>query len=651
MKGYQDKKLLSINNKGMVINMKIKFVGQLEDVYTGVRIFEETLGYEIADDGLCVEIQKNYDNKLIVSGKQNQYIISYHKKADFFRCLAILMRYLREKTETFFVCQQRSLDAVGVWLDLSRGAVMNIATLKDFVKRMALMGLDSLYLYMEDIYQLKDYPYFGYMRGAYSEEELEEIDEFADSLGVEAIPAIQTLGHMEKTFRWRYTGDVQDNDSTLLVGAPETYSFIDKMLETISRCFRTRRINVGMDEAYGIGRGEYLSRNGYEDPYAIMSKHMDKIIELAQKYQLEPTMFSDMFFTLGSDGGTQYDAQCRLPENVSQMIPEGIKLMYWDYFIESEEKYDLMFRLHKQLNREIEFAGGVCSWGNVVGNHGKTFRTSTAALRACKKNGIKTVVLTMWGDDGRETSYYQALPIMQLYAEYCYADDVSAQQLSTMFETCTGYNIESFRVFDVDDYGNEEAMKRIDDIWQPVMVSKQVFYQDILLGLFDENYKDIDLEKRYADILCMFDTISIPSDLSYLFTYQRKLLEILQKKSKLSLKIYNAYHGQQADALRKLSADVGELKQQIGELCELFEKLWLKENKAFGLETIDLRFGGIAARLNYAQKRINSYLAGEISQIEELETERLIYNNLVVNHNEKLVYEDRFQRIATVQII
>lgn len=57
-------------------------------------------------------------------------------------------------------------------------------------------------LYTEDTYEVNDEPYFGYVRGRYTKEEMKELDAFAGSLGISLIPCIQTLAHLKATFRW-----------------------------------------------------------------------------------------------------------------------------------------------------------------------------------------------------------------------------------------------------------------------------------------------------------------------------------------------------------------------------------------------------------------------------------------------------------------
>jgi ADP-ribosylglycohydrolase len=64
------------------------------------------------------------------------------------------------------------------------------------------MGYNTLMLYTEDTFEIEDEPYFGYMRGRYTKEELSEIDAFAASLGIEVIPCMQTLAHLPAALRW-----------------------------------------------------------------------------------------------------------------------------------------------------------------------------------------------------------------------------------------------------------------------------------------------------------------------------------------------------------------------------------------------------------------------------------------------------------------
>ena len=49
-------------------------------------------------------------------------------------------------------------------------------------------------------------------------------------------------------------------------------------------------------------------------------------------------------------------------------------------------------------------------------------------------------------------------------------------------------------------------------------------------------------------------------------------------------------------------------------------------NKPFGWEVLDIRYGGVLARIDSSIERITDYLDGRINKIEELEQERLYFD-------------------------
>ena len=95
-------------------------------------------------------------------------------------------------------------DTFGVMIDLSRNAVMSLEGWRKLLPLLKKMRYDTVFLYMEDTYEVEGEPYFGYMRGRYSVEEMRELDELGASYGIEMIPCIQTLAHLDTLMHWRY---------------------------------------------------------------------------------------------------------------------------------------------------------------------------------------------------------------------------------------------------------------------------------------------------------------------------------------------------------------------------------------------------------------------------------------------------------------
>ena len=110
----------------------------------------------------------------------------------------------------------------GVMLDMSRSGIMKVSEVKKYASIIQKMGYNMLQLYMEDVYEVDNEPYFGYLRGKYSKKELKEIVSYCNEIGMEVVPCIQTLAHLENVLRWKPYRDIIDFGNILLVGEEKT---------------------------------------------------------------------------------------------------------------------------------------------------------------------------------------------------------------------------------------------------------------------------------------------------------------------------------------------------------------------------------------------------------------------------------------------
>ena len=183
-------------------------------------------------------------------------------------------------------------------IDCSRNGVMKPEKVKEFALLIINMGYNALMLYTEDTYEVENEPYFGYMRGRYTIAEMQEMDAYCCSIGIELIPCIQVLAHLGHIPRWEEYWSHMDSQDVLLVGDERNYRLIENMLATLSKCFTSRKIHIGMDEAFYLGTGRYLQQNGYRDRLQIFVEHLNRVKQLTDQYGFQPMMWSDMFFRL-----------------------------------------------------------------------------------------------------------------------------------------------------------------------------------------------------------------------------------------------------------------------------------------------------------------------------------------------------------------
>jgi len=173
---------------------------------------------------------------------------------------------------------------LGVMVDCSRNAVMSVEAAKRFIDALKKMGYNMLMLYTEDTYEIDGQAKFGYMRGRLTKEELKEINRYGEEKGVELIPCIQTLAHLNQIFRWNEYKQIRDCDDILLAEDERTYALIEDMFSTLRECFGTDVVHIGMDEAHSVGKGKYKDIHGECDRFGILERHLDRVCGIAKKH-------------------------------------------------------------------------------------------------------------------------------------------------------------------------------------------------------------------------------------------------------------------------------------------------------------------------------------------------------------------------------
>ncbi len=519
-------------------------------------------------------------------------------------------------------------------LDMSRNAVMNMDNLKDYLRTVAKMGYNCLFLYTEDTYEIEGEPYFGYLRGRYTREEMCELDSFADSLGIEVIPCIQTLAHLTAISKWQqYSMDTPD---ILMVDDESTYELIDKMFSSLSECFRTRRLHVGMDEAHMLGRGKHLDKYGYETVDVLMKRHLSRICEIAQKHGYEIMIWSDMYFRPWN-GGEYFIGKKTVPEEYVRALPENVIPVYWDYYSEDYSNYDSMFYNHRQLSDKTWFAGGAWTWGGFAPHNSYSQRYTPPAIKAAGEYGVKNIFITMWGDNGSECSKYSVLPTLFFIAEHVRGNADTAL-IKKRFKECLGLDFDFFMLLDKP---NEIAVPEKDDF--PICPSKYMLYSDPFVGFLDSTVRlgEGRKYKEYAEAIA--EARESAGELGYLFDTLSRLCLVLSDKYELGVRTRAAYQsGDKAELLRLANEEYCRIEKNLEGFIEAFERQWLRENKPFGLEVQHQRLGGVLLRVGACRRRLLDYLEGRIDSIPEL-----CENILTFRKDGESIYYNDHARSAT----
>lgn len=575
-----------------------------EKFRTGLRELKDDYGFAL-DGGIGLTAQTGEPG---ITQTSDGFTITYKKDCEFYREFVKLLNGRQSCREA---CAFKSL---GVMLDCSRNAVLKVSAVKKYVRLLACMGYDTLMLYTEDTYELDGEPYFGYLRGRYSKSELKEIDGYAKIFGVELVPCIQTLAHVNAITRWERFKPVIDCNDILLAGDARTYSLIENMCKTLSECFASRRVHIGMDEAHAVGLGKYLDEHGYTDRFEILYRHLNKVLEIAGKYGFVCTMWSDMFFRLANNGAYCAVGDGEKWRKVSETVPRNVVLMYWDYYGNGQARYEQMLDAHCKLGNRVAFAGGAWRWNGFAPANTMSVNRTALAFDACRKYGVEEALMTVWGDNGCECSAFSVLPALVFAAERAYGN----AEYKRAFANITGVSYDDFNAMELAD-----AVTAHKGEFYGSNISKMLLYNDLLCGIYDCAVKPEYAERLCANARAIKAAAKRCGRYATLLDTAAALTELNAQKCDFGLRARAAYKRGDRTELKALADKIPTLVKLTNKFYKAFKAQWNDENKPFGFEVQDVRIGGLIQRMLHCREILDDYVCGRVRSIAELEEDIL----------------------------
>lgn len=605
--------------------------------YELIEELKKTLPFTLSEDGFLVEV-KQLGVGIHVTKKDNVRYITIGEKSELGRAWYLMLR--NESLIEYDIKEQCSFHDLGVMLDCSRNAVMNLPTLFEYIRQLAIFGYHSLQLYTEDTIKIENEPYFGYMRGAYTKEEIKRIDTYCSKFGMELIPCIQTLAHINQITRYERYDEIIDVNDIFLVGNEKTYQLIEQIIATAAKYFTSRRINIGMDEAHMLGLGKFLDQHGYQNRFTIMVTHLKRVQEILHRYGFTAMMWSDMFFRLLANGEYYSLKEEQLKSDLLQHVPKDIDLIYWDYYSRDYHHYEQNIATHLKISDRIGFAAGAWKWTGFAPENSYSQAAGLQAMKACVEKGVKTFLVTCWGDNGAEASAFSVLPTLFYYAELAYQfKDISEKgftawkEYSDYFKLATGISWNEYMLLD----SPNEVFKETD--YTHSNACKFLLYNDVLIGTFD-SIVNSEITKAYEEKKTRLAAVAEANTrYSYLFQTLSSLCFLLEEKADLGVEIKEAYDKKDFVRLREIAeSKIPEVIKRLEQFQRDFRYQWHKENKSFGFEIQLIRLGGLKERLYYAKEQILLWTEGGIERIDELEVERLPFAYFEEDDGSKLNY-------------
>nr|MDO8084208.1 family 20 glycosylhydrolase [Candidatus Sigynarchaeum springense] len=224
------------------------------------------------------------------------------------------------------------LELRAVHVDLKR-QMHSLDYLKDYIRLLARFKINAIVWEWEDKFPYKRRPEIKHPL-AFNSQETTELVELCLAHGIEAIPLVQTYGHLEFVLKKDQYAHLKedrkasyDPDHTLDACAmqDETMRLIEDMIaDVVSYHHRSRYIHIGGDEVYTMGSCEkckaYINEHGNGD--AIVGKgklytmHMNRVIKIVKGFGKIPMLWHDYLL--------------KYPAYIDELDKDAV-VVYWMY--------------------------------------------------------------------------------------------------------------------------------------------------------------------------------------------------------------------------------------------------------------------------------------------------------------------------------
>ena len=299
------------------------------------------------------------------------------------------------------------LEVRGFMLDISRCKVPKLGELSRLVDMLALFKYNRLELYMEHTFAFEGHEIVWAGASPLSLAAVRKLGEICAVAGVELVPNMNGLGHMERWLRYpeyRYLaeseapfvdplGTVRKYPTTLYPDG-RALDFMDSLYAQLLPNFEGENFNIGGDEPWELGMGRSRARCEAEGgKYGVYIAHMLGLRERAAKYGKKVCFWADVLM--------------QSPE-YSELLPCDMTPILWGYYL--DHPYEEQCSYMKGLGRDFLVAPGTSTWNSFGSRWDCAFKNIQTACGCAKKHGARGMILTQWGDGGNHQPWCAMYP-------------------------------------------------------------------------------------------------------------------------------------------------------------------------------------------------------------------------------------------------
>ena len=212
----------------------------------------------------------------------------------------------------------------GYMLDISRGRMPKVETIKTMIDFLAALKYNEFQLYMEgDCFKYAAYPKETADFDCLTPEDIRELDQYCRERFIDLVPNQNSFGHMYTWLKkpdFHHLGLFEDENSTPSTLNPlldESFEFMCNLYESLLPHFSSQYVNIGLDEAYGLGRYQIEEDCQQKGKDVVFMEWLNKLNDhIKEKYGKTVMFWADMIYNY--------------PQSY-HMVPKDAVALEWGY--------------------------------------------------------------------------------------------------------------------------------------------------------------------------------------------------------------------------------------------------------------------------------------------------------------------------------
>lgn len=331
------------------------------------------------------------------SVKPREIYIDFSEASGAFYAMMTLRQLLMQCDSEIFCCHIKDFPGLklrGVLLDISRGKVPKLETLKAAADLLASVKINHLELYIEGF--SFGYPSFEELwreEGALTAEEFEAFGQYCRERFIELTPHQNSLGHMAPWLSkepFKALAEAPDGLSVMGMKFPPTtldaadkgsLELVKTMIHDLASYAHSRYFHVGLDEAFEFGRGKNKETVKADGASALILPYIEALNTFLKDKGFSMIMWDDFLI--------------KYPELIRK-IPKDILVFDWGY--DAEFPVEKRAEMLKESGLDFCLCPGTSSWSSFTGLTDNMLENIRRTGKTAYKYGAKGLMVTDWGD-------------------------------------------------------------------------------------------------------------------------------------------------------------------------------------------------------------------------------------------------------------